>query len=61
MSATEWFVIDTRTNVIVNCIYTADDREPSLDFGWTEPEFLRVDKNPTREQRESYRFWYERP
>lgn len=56
----EWFVIDTRTNEIVNCI-TAD-KEPTLDPArWVHAERLRLDLHPTRAQLEGYRYWNERP
>lgn len=58
--ATEWFVIDTRTNEIVNCITTDRGGEPSLD-GFEHPEHHRVDRHPPMAMLERYRYWNERP
>jgi hypothetical protein len=57
---TDWYVIDTRTNEIVNCISSQGGNEPSL-AGFTEPEHLRLDRNPPRKMLERYLYWSERP
>lgn len=60
MSAVEWFVVDTRTGRIVNCITTSRPGEPSL-HGFVDAEHLAITRTPTSEQLRGYQFWNERP
>lgn len=62
MTVTEWYVIDTRTNEIVNCITSSDSNRVELVLGsFVDAEFLRLDPNPPRALLERYRYWNERP
>lgn len=57
----EFYVIDTRTNRIVNCITTSGEM-PTLDpQRWMSAEHLRLDEHPTRSQLEAYEYWNGRP
>ena len=57
----EFYVIDTRTNEIVNCVTTSGN-VPTLDpKGWEDAEHLRLDEHPTMSQLQQYRYWNERP
>lgn len=60
MSAVEWFVIDTRSGRIVNCITTSRPGEPSLD-GFVDVEHLTVTRTPSAAQLCGYQYWDERP
>ncbi len=60
MSAVEWFVIDTRSGQIVNCITTSRPGAPSLN-GFIDAEHLTVTRTPTAAQLRAYRYWGERP
>jgi hypothetical protein len=57
---TTWYIIDTRTNEIVNACEsdTKPDRVIQL---MTEPEHLRLDANPPLAMLQRYRYWDERP
>lgn len=57
---TEWFVIDTRSNSIVNCV-TANVRPDGVLARFTDAEHLRLDPNPPLEMLRRYRYWDERP
>jgi len=59
MNEREWYVIDRRTNEIVNCITTGGPM-PSVER-FTSAEFLYLDPNPPRHMLERYRYWNERP
>jgi hypothetical protein len=55
---TTWYVIDTRSNEIVNAIEAST--KPGLDH-FTDPEHLRLDANPPLAMLKRYRYWDERP
>lgn len=55
----EWWIIDTRTNEIVNCC-TMRGGPPDLGR-WVDPEHLRTTLTPTQAQLEAYQYWSERP
>jgi hypothetical protein len=57
---TEWYVIDRRTNEIINCITTDGPRMPSVER-FTEAEFLYLDPHPPMHMLQRYRYWNERP
>ena len=58
-----WYVIDRRTNEIINAI-EADYYERAMavvakmEGG---PQNLRIDRNPPRAMLEKYKYWNERP
>ena len=55
-----WFIIDTRTNDIVNACEGARSEADALR-GFEHPEYLRATQTPSRAQLEGYRYWNERP
>lgn len=59
MSRVGWYVIDTRTNEIVNCITTAagEDAANTIAANLIDGEFLRVDRNPPAAMIERYEDW----
>lgn len=58
----DYFVIDTRTNEIVNCIESRTrKRADECRRTMVDSEHLRIDDNPPREMLERYEFWNERP
>jgi hypothetical protein len=60
VSSTTWYVIDTRTNEIVNAI-EAHDEPGRVIKHMLDAEHLRLDKNPPLSMLEKYRYWNERP
>lgn len=50
----DWYIIDTRTNTIINCVTTLKD-EPQLE-GWPHAEHLRLELNPTPDQLFNYQY-----
>lgn len=59
---TTWYVIDTRSNQIINAITTSGASKPEIDpKHWKDPEHLRLDANPPMSMLENYRYWNERP
>lgn len=57
---TTWYVIDTRSNEIINAVDS--DRKPEITpKRWIHAEFLRVDSNPPMAMLKRYRYWDERP
>ena len=61
--ATEWFVVDLRTQRIVNCVTTSNGRDAAqlLADGMINGEHLAVTDCPTCDQLKNYRYWNERP
>lgn len=57
----EWWVIDVRSNQIVNCITTTGRPDPPSLAGMCDAEHLRLTETPTTEQLLSYKFYAERP
>ena len=55
----DWWIIDTRTNRIVNCVHMRGG-PPDLNT-WVEPEHLRATLTPSMAQLQNYRYWNERP
>lgn len=59
---TTWYVIDTRSNQIINAITTSGPGEPEIDPKfWEDAEHLRLDDNPPMSMLKNYRYWDERP
>ena len=59
---TTWYVIDTRSNEIINAMDVHDGHKPTIDpKHWVDAEHLRLDANPPIEQLKRYRYWDERP
>lgn len=56
---TTYYVIDTRTNEIVNAIESS--RVPEIDDSWIDAPVLRLDPNPPMAMLKRYRYWDERP
>lgn len=55
-----WYVIDTKTNEIVNAVEA--DRKPTAVLAlMTEAEHLRLDQHPPQFMLRRYRYWNERP
>lgn len=57
---TTWYVIDTRSNEIINAI-EADTKPEITPERWIDAEHLRLDANPPMAQLQRYRYWNERP
>lgn len=58
----EWYVIDERTNTIVNCVTTSGTGAPTNALrGFIDAEHLRLDPNPPLAMLQKYRYWNERP
>lgn len=55
-----WYIIDTRTNTIVNAVDTSDRREPDLS-GYRSAKYLILDPYPPARLLEAYKYWNERP
>lgn len=60
LSAVTYYVIDTRSNKIINAIESRRAEGPSLD-GFINVEHLRLETRPTQAQLSGYRYWNERP
>lgn len=60
---TDWFIVDSRTGAIVNCVNTAGGRERAEASlaGFIDAEHLTVTDRPTPAQLAGYRYWNERP
>lgn len=58
--AYDWFVIDRRSGRIINMVLTERADGPDLSK-WLNAPHLYATREPTMEQRESYRYWDERP
>jgi hypothetical protein len=59
---TTWYVIDTRTDEIINAITTTSGAKPDIDpKRWESAEHLRLDANPPLSMLRNYRYWDERP
>jgi hypothetical protein len=56
----EYFLIDTRTNTIINACMTSRPGGPGME-GLDSPEHYRWDPNPPLSMLEAYRYWNERP
>lgn len=59
-----YYVIDTRTNKIVNAIevdHPIDMTKLVDQMNFEEPEFIRLDTDPPRAMLEAYQYWNERP
>lgn len=57
-----FFVVDTRSDQIVNCIETRTWRDAErCRRGMLEAEHLRIDENPSQAQLDAYPYWSERP
>jgi hypothetical protein len=55
-----WYVIDTRSNEIINAIESRN--KPTIDpERWMSAEHLRLDPNPPLAMLKRYRYWDERP
>lgn len=57
---TTYYVIDTRTNEIVNAI-EADSYPGRIITSMLDADHLRLDANPPMRLLEKYRYWNERP
>ena len=57
---TTYYIIDTRTDRIINAVETRKPNGPSLE-GFYNREFLKVTTTPTMKQLGAYRYWSERP
>lgn len=55
----DWYVIDTRTNEIVNCVM-AGERPKGVTDLMEDKEFLHLTKFPTKQQLDAYRYYTER-
>ena len=62
MSEREWFIIDTRTDEIINCVTTNEGRDTAerVAANMVDGEHLRVDCHPLISQLQQYRYWNER-
>jgi hypothetical protein len=60
MTAITYYVIDTRTNQIINAIESRKPEGPDLE-GFQNREHLRLETRPTMAQLSAYRYWNERP
>lgn len=58
---TEWYVVDKRTNEIINCITTSGPRPDDALTRFVNGEHLRLDANPPLSMLERYQYWNERP
>jgi hypothetical protein len=58
---TEYYVIDTRTGLIVNCITTSQPKDEIDLSGFENSERLRLDANPPQRLIEKYNYWDGRP
>ena len=58
---TEYYVIDTRSGRIVNCITTSKPKDEIDLSRFENSEHLRLDANPPQRLLEKYRYWEERP
>ena len=54
-----WYVIDTRTNEIINAI-EADSEPGRVIRSMLDAEHLRLDADPPLEMLKRYRYWDER-
>lgn len=62
MAEKTFYVIDRRTNEIVNAVATTRPiTDPALIRGWVDAEHLYLDENPPLAVLERYRYWNERP
>lgn len=59
----EWYVVDLRTQRIVNCVTTRGGRDAALRVaaGMIDGEHLTVTDRPNLGQLKNYRYWNERP
>jgi len=57
---TTWYVIDTRTNEIVNAV-EADGEPGRVIKTMLDADHLRLDANPPLAMLQRYRYWDERP
>ena len=57
---TTYYIIDTRTDRIINAVETSKRNGPSLN-GFYNREFLKATTTPTSSQLRDYRYWSERP
>lgn len=55
---TTYYVVDVRTNSIVNTITTSD--VPYLE-GWEDAAYLRLETDPSLSMLRAYPYWCERP
>ena len=58
-----WYVIDRRTNEIINAIESDYYEQAMAVVAKMEggPQNLRIDRNPPRAMLEKYQYWNERP
>lgn len=57
---TTWFVIDTKTNEIINAI-ESQDRPDKVLKSFSDWKSLKLDAHPPMEMLERYQYWHERP